>query len=69
VDSSALLGTVIAGVVSNTYYPHHDRGFGLTMSRIGIDLAGTAVFNLEAEFWADIKNVITGRNSDRSPLH
>lgn len=54
VDSSALLGTLAAATLSNTYYPKADRGLGLTMSRIGFDLGGTALFNLGAEFWPDI---------------
>lgn len=54
-DSSALLGTVLAGALANTYYPKSDRGVGLTASRIGVDLFGTAIFNLEAEFWQDIR--------------
>lgn len=58
VDSSALLGTLAAAVLSNVYYPRTDRGVGLTMSRIGFDLGGTAIFNLGAEFWPDIKNAL-----------
>ncbi|HEY7792342.1 MAG TPA: hypothetical protein VIC33_17655, partial [Vicinamibacterales bacterium] len=54
-DGSALAGTALAGVMSNLYYPQADRGLGLTMSRIAIDLGGTATFNLAAEFWEDIK--------------
>ncbi|MGH9487477.1 MAG: hypothetical protein ACRD04_07795 [Terriglobales bacterium] len=53
-DSSQILGTVAAGFISNLYYPKSERGAGLAMSRIGIDLFGTAIFNLEAEFWQDI---------------
>jgi hypothetical protein len=37
------------------------------MSRIGIDLAGTAVFNLEAEFWADIQHLFTGKRVQQTP--
>ncbi len=57
-DTSQLGGTLLAGVVSNLYYPKSDRGLGLTMSRIAIDLGATAGFNLEAEFWQDIKSKI-----------
>lgn len=53
--SSALSGTVIAAGLSNLYYPQQDRGFGLTLSRIGIDLGNTALYNFSAEFWPDIK--------------
>lgn len=52
--SSGLSGTVLASCVSNLYYPRQDRGFGLTISRIGIDLGNTALYNGAAEFWPDI---------------
>jgi len=53
--SSALSGTAIASGLSNLYYPQQDRGFSLTLSRMGIDLGNTALYNLAAEFWPDIK--------------
>jgi hypothetical protein len=52
--SSGLSGTVLAAFVSNLYYPQQDRGMGLTVSRIGIDLGNTALYNGAAEFWPDI---------------
>lgn len=52
--SSALTGTAIAAGLSNLYYPPQDVGFGHTMSRIGIDLGNTALYNVAAEFWPDI---------------
>jgi hypothetical protein len=52
--TSALSGTVIAACISNLYYPQHDRGVGLTVSRIGIDLGNTALYNGAAEFWPGI---------------
>lgn len=55
-DSSALTGTVAAAALSNLYYPQQDTGFGHTMSRIGIDLGNTALYNFSAEFWPDIKH-------------
>jgi hypothetical protein len=54
--SSALSGTVIAAGLSNLYYPQQDRGIGHTLSRIGIDLGNTALYNASAEFWPDIKH-------------
>lgn len=57
-DSSALSGTALAAGVANLYYPHQDRGWGLTMSRVAWDLGGTAIFNLEAEFWPDVKGAL-----------
>lgn len=58
--SAATAGTIIAAVASNLYYPKSDRGVGLTSSRIAWDLGGTAIFNLEAEFWQDIHRKIFG---------
>lgn len=52
--TSALTGTVAAAAISNLYYPQQDRGAGLTMSRIAIDLGNTALYNAAAEFWPDI---------------
>jgi hypothetical protein len=54
--SSALIGTVAAAGISNLYYPPQDRGFGLTLSRIGFDLGNTALYNAAAEFWPDINS-------------
>jgi hypothetical protein len=52
--SSALSATAIAAALSNLYYPSQDVGVGHTMSRIGIDLGNTVVYNLAAEYWPDI---------------
>jgi hypothetical protein len=52
--TSALTGTAVAAALSNFYYPPQDVGVGHTMSRIGIDLGNTALYNLAAEFWPDI---------------
>jgi hypothetical protein len=54
--SSALSGTVLGAAASNLYYPVQDRGFGLTLSRIGWDLGDTALYNWSAEFWPDINH-------------
>lgn len=54
--SSALSGTVLAAALSNLYYPQQERGFSLTLSRIGWDLGDTALYNAAAEFWPDIKH-------------
>lgn len=59
--SGALTGTVVTGAVSNLYYPKADRGWGLSLSRMGIDLGGAAIFNLEAEFWPDVVRIVTGK--------
>ncbi len=54
--SGATSGTVLAAVTSNLYYPQNERNTGHTLSRIYWDLGGTAIFNVEAEFWPDIKH-------------
>lgn len=53
-DSSALTGTVVAGAISNLYYPSKEVGVSHTLSRIAIDLGNTALYNGAAEFWPDI---------------
>lgn len=53
--SSALAGTVIAAAASNLYYPRQDRGFESSLSRAGMDLGDTALYNVAAEFWPDIR--------------
>jgi len=54
--SSALAGTAVGAAASNLYYPKHDRGFSNSVSRAGLDLANTALFNAAAEFWPDIRH-------------
>lgn len=53
--TGSMLGTAIAAATSNLYYPKQDRGWGLSLSRVGWDLGGTVIFNLEAEYWPDVK--------------
>lgn len=57
--SSALSGSALAAGISNLYYPAQDRGFGPSLTRVGIDLGNTSLFNVSAEFWPDIKHKIT----------
>jgi hypothetical protein len=52
--SSALSGTAIASAISNLYYPPQDRGVSNSISRAGLDLGNTAIYNAAAEFWPDI---------------
>jgi hypothetical protein len=61
INTSALLGSTIAAADSNLYYPKHDRGVGLSLGRLAWDLGGTAAFNLEAEFWPDVKHFFANR--------
>jgi len=58
VDYSALSGTILAAAASNLYYPRQDRGVGLSLSRAGWDLGDTALFNVAAEFWPQIKRAV-----------
>ncbi len=53
-NSSNILGAFTAGGISNAYYPPPDRGFGLTMSRVGISLLYGSLGGLLNEFWSDI---------------
>jgi len=57
--ASALSGTVIGAAASNLYYPAQDRGFGHSLSRMGLDLGNTALFNAAAEFWPDIQQKLS----------
>lgn len=55
---AGLAGTVLAAAASNLYYPRQDRGFALSLSRVGWDLGFTAAFNVAAEFWPGIKRTV-----------
>jgi hypothetical protein len=50
VCSSSLLGSLVAGGISNAYYPEKDRGVGLTFTNFGVGIAATAGVNLLQEF-------------------
>ena len=52
---SALSGTVLAAAASNLYYPRQYRGFDHSLTRAAWDVGDTAVYNVAAEFWPDIK--------------
>jgi Carboxypeptidase regulatory-like domain len=47
---SGISGGLVAGGISNLYYPPKDRGAGLVFEDEGIGIAGTAVTNLIQEF-------------------
>lgn len=57
-SSASLSGTVIAGTISNLYYPSQDVGVSHTVNRIALDLGNTAIFNSAAEFWPDIHRTL-----------
>jgi hypothetical protein len=56
--ASALTGTVVASAASNLYYPPQDRGFRPTVDRVALDLGNTALFNVAAEFWPNIRHAV-----------
>jgi hypothetical protein len=56
-SSAALSGSAISAGLSNLYFPRQDRGFGRSVNRAAIDLGNTALYNLAAEFWPDLKGV------------
>jgi hypothetical protein len=47
---SSLLGSLVAGGISNAYYPASDRGAALTFENFGIGIGATAGVNLLQEF-------------------
>lgn len=53
---SNVLGNVIAGGISNLYYPSDDRGVGLTFEGAAIVTAEGAIGSLGVEFWPDVSH-------------
>lgn len=51
---SNVAGNIIAGGVSNLYYPQEDRGIGLTFQGAAIVTAEGALGSLFWEFWPDL---------------
>jgi hypothetical protein len=47
---SAILGSLAAGGISNSYYPEKNRGAGLVFENAAIGIAGAAAANLFQEF-------------------
>src|SRR5271169_1170127 len=47
---SSILGSLVAGGISNLYYPASDRGAALTFENTAIGIGGTAILNLMKEF-------------------
>ena len=67
VSFSNILGAFTAGGLSNLYYPSNDRGFGLTMSRVGISLIYGSAGGIISEFWPDIDRVVFHRKAANPP--
>ena len=51
---SNVSGNIIAGGISNLYYPQEDRGIGLTFQGAAIVTAEGALGSLFWEFWPDV---------------
>jgi hypothetical protein len=63
---SAILGSLIAAGISNSYYPSHDRGAALTFENTAIGIGTTAAANLFQEF---IVKKITPNLPKRDPAN
>src|SRR5215469_15019350 len=68
---SVLVGSLVAGAISNAYYPNSDRGVGLVFKNAALGIAATAGVNLLQEFL--LKKISKGvpdnsnTGSNRSP--
>jgi hypothetical protein len=51
---SRILGVFTSGGLSNAYYPDASRGFGLTISRVGVSVLYGSLIRVLEEFWPDI---------------
>jgi hypothetical protein len=63
VNWSNILGGFSAGGLSNLYYPSNDRGFSLTMSRVGISFLYGSAGGIVSEFWPDIDRAVFHRKA------
>lgn len=53
-----VLGNIVAGGLSNAYYPSSDRGAGLTFERAFTVTAEGAIGSIFVEFWPDIDRIV-----------
>jgi hypothetical protein len=67
VNFSNILGGFTAGGLSNLYYPSNDRGFGLTVSRVGISFLYGSTGGIISEFWPDIDRAVFHRKAANPP--
>lgn len=51
---SRVSGVLMSAGLSNAYYPESSRGFGFTMSRVGISVLYGSLIRVLEEFWPDI---------------
>ncbi len=63
---SNVLGNIVAGGISNLYYPSDDRGVGLTFEGAATVTAEGALGSLGVEFWPDISRKLFHKR-DRHP--
>jgi hypothetical protein len=62
-NASNIGGNMVAGAISNAYYPAADRGFGLTLQRGAINIAEGLVQSLANEFYPDIAQALFHRHA------
>ena len=60
-NASNLGGNLVAGAISNAYYPSASRGVGLTFQRASIDTAEGLIQLLANEFYPDISQALFHR--------
>ena len=65
---SNILGNLVAGGISNLYYPPSDRGVGLTFERAAAVSGEGAIGAVLIEFWPDIsRRMFRKKNSTATP--
>jgi hypothetical protein len=64
---SNVLGNIIAGGISNSYYPDSERGVGLTFQRAAVVTGMGAVGGIAEEFLPDIDRKIFHRHKKNPP--
>lgn len=65
---SNILGNLVAGGISNLYYPASDRGVGLTFERAAVVSGEGAIGSVFVEFWPDIsRRLFRKKNATATP--
>jgi len=65
---SNILGNLVAGGISNLYYPSSDRGVGLTFERAAVVSGEGAIGSVFVEFWPDIsRRMFRKKNATAAP--
>jgi hypothetical protein len=55
INWSKILGSIGSGAISNTYYPHEERGAGLVFRNAGWSILTDMGTNVLKEFWPDVQ--------------